>query len=144
MHSQPSYQVIVTRAVARALTFAKDHGWRIIKNKCLVVLPGKTPASKPKTCVCPMMALWLEGLDEKTRARTIKKGAVLPETLARNLGKRLNVHPQVIQQFMGTFDDQQGIEKPWLRSMSELDINRAVLMEDIATNLRKKLRPKAV
>lgn len=65
-------------------------------------------------------------------------------TLARNLGGRLNVHPQVIQQFMGMFDNNPCPERPWPKGMSDLDINMALLMDDIATDLRKKLRPKTV
>jgi hypothetical protein len=120
----------VQREIRKAIGYAQERGWRVIRNHCVV--------RTAKSCkVCPMAALVLMGMPANRQDKY--EGNI--EDVKKRAGKILGVKPVVVDCFMGAFDNsKEGVE--WPRGTTDETKALAQDFGDLGEKLRNELKPK--
>lgn len=126
--------------IRKAIGFARERGWKIIKKSGLV--HGALVRGEPKIKVCPLMAVVIMHAKEPARKAQLKKHEISSDSLARRVGKILGVPDFVAHEFMGSFDGNEIDDRPWPRGASPKHIRLAMEYASFGEELRKELKPK--
>jgi len=117
--------------IRSAVKFAKAQGWRIIKNDTFL-------QTETQTCMCPIMALVLQGRAPGARERTIQKWPKGEIGIWKSAAKILGVRPECVFSFLNGFDSFDFIK----RSLKDdADIQA---FHRLGAKFRRDLRPRSV
>jgi len=122
--------------IRAAVGFARESGFRLVNRTSF----HRTPKG---VCMCPMAAVVIQSMDPKKREKVLAGKLPSTTSVLRGAAKVLGVKGSVVDQFMGAFDNVEGSDKPWPRSMSVEDIRQAAFFDALGIQMRKELRPRS-